>query len=74
MLFVRVMSGYRLIYNRRIDDTREQLQIADTYSRIKEYQIKLSQNLGRMERVDVLSDSQTTNPEVEETKDAHAKD
>jgi hypothetical protein len=71
---MRAMSGYRLIYNRRIDDTRKELQIVDTHSRIKDDRIKLSQNLGRMKQVDSLNDSQTTNPEAVGTKEAHAKD
>jgi hypothetical protein len=40
MRFLRLLGGYRLIDQRRNEDVREELQIIDINSRIKDYQIK----------------------------------
>jgi hypothetical protein len=50
MRFLRSVAGYRLIYHRRNEDIREELQIIDTNSRTKDYQIKWLQHLERMEQ------------------------
>jgi hypothetical protein len=44
------VAGYRLIGHRRNEDIREELQIIDINSRIKDYQIKWLQHLERMEQ------------------------
>jgi hypothetical protein len=48
--FVRSVAGYRLIDHRRNEDIREELQIIDINSRIKDCQIKWLQHLERMEQ------------------------
>jgi hypothetical protein len=50
MHFLRSVAGYRLIDHRCNEDTREELQIIDINSRIKDYQIKWLQHLERMEQ------------------------
>jgi hypothetical protein len=50
MRFLRSVAGYRLIDHRRNEDIREELQIIDINSRIKDYQIKWLQHLKRMEQ------------------------
>jgi hypothetical protein len=50
MRFLRSVAGYRLIDHRRNEDIREELQIIDINSRIKDYQIKWLQHLERMEQ------------------------
>jgi hypothetical protein len=50
MRFLRSMVGYLLIDHRRNEDIREELQIIDINSRIKNYQIKWFQSLDRMEQ------------------------
>jgi hypothetical protein len=40
MRFLRSMAGYRLIDHRRNEDIREERQIQDINSRIKDYEIK----------------------------------
>jgi hypothetical protein len=40
MFFLRSVAGYRLIDHRRNEDIREEIQIIDINSRIKDYQIK----------------------------------
>jgi hypothetical protein len=56
MHFLRSVAGYRLIDHRRNKDIREELQIMDINSRIKDYQIKWLQHLERMEqnRISIL--------------------
>jgi hypothetical protein len=44
------VAGYRLIDYRRNEDIREELQIIDINSRIKNYKIKWLQNFERMEQ------------------------
>jgi hypothetical protein len=49
-------------------------EILEINSRIKYYEIKQLQHLGRMSRTYFLNYAQTKNPEAEETnKDAHIK-
>jgi hypothetical protein len=50
MRFLRSVAGYRLIDHRRNEDIREELQIIDINSRIKDYQIKWLQHVERMEQ------------------------
>jgi hypothetical protein len=50
MRFLRSVAGYRLIDHRRNEDIREEIQIIDINSRIKDYQIKWLQHLERMEQ------------------------
>jgi hypothetical protein len=50
MRFLRSVAGYRLIDHRRNEDKREEIQIIDINSGIKDYQIKWLQHLERMER------------------------
>jgi hypothetical protein len=50
MRFIRSVAGYRLIDHKRNEDIREELQIIDVNSRIKDYQIKWLQHLERMEQ------------------------
>jgi hypothetical protein len=50
MRFLRSVAGYRLIDHRRNEDVREELQIVDINSRIKDYEIKWLQHLERMEQ------------------------
>jgi hypothetical protein len=44
------VAGYRLIDHRRNEDVKEELQITDINSRIKDYQIKWLQHSERMEQ------------------------
>jgi hypothetical protein len=44
------VAGNRLIHRRCNEDIREELQITDINSRIKDYQIKWLQQLERMEQ------------------------
>jgi hypothetical protein len=44
------VAGYRLIDHRPNEAIREELQIIDTNSRIKDYQIKWLQHLERMKQ------------------------
>jgi hypothetical protein len=44
------VAGYRLIDHRRNKDIREELQIIDINSRIKDYQIQWLKHLERMEQ------------------------
>jgi hypothetical protein len=48
--FLRSVAGYRLIDHRRNEDIREELQIIDINSGIKDYQIKWFQHFERMEQ------------------------
>jgi hypothetical protein len=50
MRFLRSVAGYRLTDHRRDEDIREEIQIKDINSRIKDYQIKWLQHLERMEQ------------------------
>jgi hypothetical protein len=50
MSSLRSVAGHRLIDHRRNEDIREELQIIDIYSRIKDYQIKWLQHLERLEQ------------------------
>jgi hypothetical protein len=50
MRFLRSAAGYRLIDHRRNEELREEIQIIDINSRIKDYQIKWLQHLERMEQ------------------------
>jgi hypothetical protein len=50
MRFLRSVAGYRLIDHKRNEVIREELQIIDINSRIKDYQIKWLQHLERMEQ------------------------
>jgi hypothetical protein len=50
MRFLRSVAGNRLIDHRRNVDIKEEIQIIDTNSRIKNYQIKWLQQLERMEQ------------------------
>jgi hypothetical protein len=50
MRFLRSVAGYRLTDHRRNEDIREELQIIDINSRIKDYQIKWLQHLERKEQ------------------------
>jgi hypothetical protein len=50
MPFLRSVAGYRLIDHGRNEDVREELQITDINSIIKDYQIKWLQHLERMEQ------------------------
>jgi hypothetical protein len=45
--FLRSVAGYRLIDHRRNEDIREEIQIININSRIKDYQIKWLQHLKR---------------------------
>jgi hypothetical protein len=50
MCFLRSVAGYRSIDHRCNEDIREELQIIDINSRIKDYQIKWLQRLEIMEQ------------------------
>jgi hypothetical protein len=50
MRLLRSVAGYRLIDHRRNEDIREEIQIIDVNSRIKDYQTKWLQHLERMEQ------------------------
>jgi hypothetical protein len=50
MRFLRSVAGYSLIDHTRNEDIRDELQIVDTNSRIKDYKIKWLQYLERMEQ------------------------
>jgi hypothetical protein len=50
MRFLRSVAGQGLIDHRRNEDIREELQIIDINSRMKDYQIKWLQHLERMEQ------------------------
>jgi hypothetical protein len=54
MRFLRSVAGNRLIDHRRNEGIREEIQIIDINSRIKDYQIKWLQHLERMEQNRIL--------------------
>lgn len=72
--FLRAMPEYWMTKHRCNENMWQELQTSDINSRIKNYQTKQLQHLGRMSSLDFLNCAQTTNPETQKTiKDAHIK-